>query len=273
MDLLQDVSSLAKLPQLGLPPFGQDPSAGRLRLGDPKVLELLQSAHKQSGLRAAPPGRQQLCVDTLPARNAFELAVEGREALLAHFSLIGAPNLYFEAWPQNLRSEVLRAPAKAPGDVGRQQPKLPPFDIDPSHNDMGMRMVRVVMVDRSPLDGSSEVAVDACHESADIVSEVQMETVLGGDNEPKLVSLIEARLLEPLAGHRPLRAVEQARRAVLFDTLTLDVPQVSTGRLGAVAREALHMRFDDHAPSVMPWRKTLGGAGSLTRVSAPKPRP
>ena len=51
--------------------------------------------------------------------------------------------------------------------------------------------------------------------------------------------------------HRPLGAVEHARRAVLLDAVALDVPQVPGGRLGAVASQLVHVRLDDDAPSVV----------------------
>jgi hypothetical protein len=61
------------------------------------------------------------------------------------------------------------------------------------------------------------------------------------------MALAEARLLEDLARDGAFRPVEHPWRTVLLDAIPLDVPQVPSGPLGAVAREALNVCLDDDA--------------------------
>jgi hypothetical protein len=116
------------------------------------------------------------------------------------------------------------------------------------------------MVDGRPLDGAAEVTLDAHHELADVAREVEIARIFRRYDEPKLMPLAHARLLEDLARHGPFGTVEPARRAVLLDALSLDVPQVPRGRLGAVTSELLQVRFDDDSPGVVA-RTKAGGRG------------
>ncbi len=134
-----------------------------------------------------------------------------------------------------------------------------------------MRVLGVVVVDRRPLDRATEVALHACHQLTDVVREVEIASVLWGHDEPELVPLAQARLLEGLAGHGPLGAVEHAGRAVLLDSVALDVPQVPRGRLGAATSELLQMRFDDDTPRVGPRAEASDGRELRRRPGAEAP--
>ena len=128
-----------------------------------------------------------------------------------------------------------------------------------------------MVVDGRPLDGATEVALDAHHQLADVAREVEIARVFRGHDEPELVPLTQARLLEGLAGRGRLGAVEHARRAVLLDAVALDVPQVPGGRLGAVPSELLHVRFDDDAARVVPRTEASGGRELRRRPGAEAP--
>ena len=155
------------------------------------------------------------------------------------FALAGPLDVPLEPRPQALGRQLLGAPPEAPGDVGAVHPQLPPLATDAADDDVRMRVLCVVVVDRRPLEGPSEVALDTLHQLPDVVGEVEIARVFRRHDEPELVPLAQARLLEALAGRGALGAVERARRAVLLDAVALDVPKVSGGRLGAVPSELL----------------------------------
>jgi hypothetical protein len=130
-------------------------------------------------------------------------------------------------------------------------------------------VVGVVVVDRRPLDVAPEIALDALHQLPDVVGEVEIARVFRRHDEPELVALAEARLLEGLARRAARGTVEHTRRAVLLHAVALDVPKVSGSRLGAVASEHVHVRFDDDPTGILP-RTEAGGRGKARRPAATK---
>src|SRR5271154_5394197 len=234
MHLLEDVAPLAELAQAALPVFGQHPGTCPDLLGHAKILELLEPADEKRGLGTVAPPYERAGSDAPLGRPLLELAVERRESVLSDLPLACAPDLGLEPGTEPLGRQFLSTPPKAPGDVGAIHAQLPALAADAADDDVGMRVLGVVVVDGRPLDGSTEVALDAHHQLADVVREVEIARIFRGHDEPELVTLAQARLLEDLAGHGPLGAVEHARRAVLFDAVSLDVPQVPGSRLGAV---------------------------------------
>src|ERR1019366_1693801 len=222
--LLEDVAPLPELAQAPLPVFGQPPAARRDPVGKAKTLELPETPDQQRRLRAPAPLCERLGIDAAFGRRLLDLAVERGEALLGHLSLARPSNLDLEPRPQALGRELLGGPAKAPGDVGAIHSQLPALAADAADDDVRMRVVGVVVVDRGPLEGPSEVDLDALHQLPDVVGEVEIAGVFRRHDEPELVALAEARLLEGLAGRGALGAVEHAPRAVLLDAVALDVP-------------------------------------------------
>ena len=168
-------------------------------------------------------------------REPLELAVEGGEPLLGDLAGVRAPDLELVARPELLRRDLLRPPAHAAGDVASIEPQLLAVAVDAADDDVRMRVARVVVVDRRPLDLAPEVLLDLAHEAPHVGGEVQLARILGRHDEPKLVLLAKARLFERPPPHRSLGPVERALGAVLLDAVALDVPQVQRGGLGAVA--------------------------------------
>ncbi len=107
-------------------------------------------------------------------------------------------------------------------------------------------------------DGPSEVGLDALHQLPDVAREVEIASVFRRHDESELVPLAEARLLEGLASRGALGTIEPTGRAVPFDAVALDVPQVPGSRLRAVPSELLHVRLDDNAAGAVP-RTEAGG--------------
>ncbi len=182
-------------------------------------------------------------------------------------SLARPLDLDLEPRTQALGRQLLGAPPKAPGDVGAVQAELPPFAADAANDDVRMRVVGVVVIDRRPLDGAPKVGLDTLHQVTDVDREIEIPRVLRRHDEPELVPLADARLLERLAGHGALGAVEDAWRAVLLDAVALDVLQVPRRRLGAVPSKLLHVGFDDDAARALP-RTEAGGRREARRAVA-----
>ena len=125
-----------------------------------------------------------------------------------------------------------------------------------------------------PTRRPSEVALDALHQLPDVVGEVDIAPIFRRHDEPELVPLAEARLLEGLAGRGALAAVKHARRPVLLDAVALDVPKVSGGRVGAVPSELLHVRVDERPRrALVPEDSKPAVGGSLAGLAPRRPCP
>jgi hypothetical protein len=133
-----------------------------------------------------------------------------------------------------------------------------------------VRVLGIVVIDRRPFDGPSEVALDAVHQLAHVVGEVEVACVLRRDDEAELMAFVQARLLERLPRDGTLGSVEHARRAVLLDAVPLDVPKVPGRRLRAVPSELLDVRLDDDAAGVRP-RAKARTAGQPRRLGTQAP--
>jgi hypothetical protein len=253
-----------------LPVFGQHPRACPDLVGHAKILELLEPADEKTGLGTVAPLYEGASIDAPVARPLIELAIERRETLLSDLPLLRAPNLGLQARAEPLSRQFLRSPPKAPRDVGAIHAQGTPLAADSSDDDVGMRMLGVVVVNGRPLHGAAEVALDAPRQLADVAREIEIARIFGRYDEPELVPLAQARLLEDLSRHGPFSTVESTGRAVLLDAVTLDVPQVPRSRLGAVCSELLQVRFDDYAASVLP-RAEAGGRRELRRRPAAAP--
>jgi hypothetical protein len=171
-------------------------------------------------------GPEQFGINPAVDGNPFEFAVERGEPLLQDFSLSRASNLDFKPRPQELRRQILGAPPKATRDVSGLNPQLPTFEVHAPDDHVRMRMVRIVVIDRSPLDRPPEIALNAQHQCAYILGQIEISTVFRRDDEAKLMPLVYARLLESLARHWAFRAIELARRTIPLDSFALDVSQM-----------------------------------------------
>ena len=135
---------------------------------------------------------------------ALELAVERREPLLGDLPLLRAPHVAFRTRPELLGRKLLGAPAQAGRDVAPVDPKLPPVAVDAADDDVRVRVLGVVVVDRRPLDFATEVPLELRHQAPHVDGEIELGAVLRRDDETKLVLLAGARLLEGPRANRPL---------------------------------------------------------------------
>ena len=113
---------------------------------------------------------------------------------------------------------------------------------------MGVRVPGVVMIDRAPLELTPEVHLHLLHEPPHVGAQVELPSVLGRDDDPELMLLPRARLLEALGVQRSVRPIELSPRSVLLDPVALDVPQVQPRGLDTPSAEPRYVRLDDDAP-------------------------
>jgi len=121
------------------------------------------------------------------------------------------------------------------------------------------------VVDRRPLDLAPKVTLDLAHEAPHIDREVELSRVFGRHDEPKLVFLVKARLLERPPPHRSVGPVERALGTVLLDPVALDVPKVHRRGLRAVRGKPHDTRLDDDTACVDP----MGVGAQRARGSSP----
>ncbi len=156
----------------------------------------------------------------------LKLAVEGGEALLRDLLRLNAANVALLAGAQLLGGDLLGPPAQAVGDVAAIEAYLATVPVDAADDEVGVGMIRIVVVDGAPFELAPEVARDAGHEPANVVSELELARILGRDDEPELMLLAGARLFEGARSHRAFGPVEHTFRSILLDAVALDVPQV-----------------------------------------------
>jgi hypothetical protein len=205
-----------------------------------------------------PRAARRLRVDAPVLREPRELAVKRRQALLGDLALVGPLDLRLEPRTEPVGRELLSAPAHPARDVRGLHAELYAVEIDPAHDHVDMGVCGDEVVDRCPLDAAPEIALDAAHEAPGVGGEIEVAAILGRHDEPELMALADARLLEDFARDGAVPPVEHSGRTVLLDAVTLDVSQVPSGPLGAVAREALDVRLDDDATRAALGRKAVG---------------
>jgi hypothetical protein len=211
------------------------------------------------------PLRARIRTSTGQSGARLSLPVERRVALLGHLSRVGALHVDLLARSQLLGREFLGTPAKAGRDVAPIDPQLAPVAVDAANDDVRVRVARVVVVDCRPLDLAADVALERGHEAPHVGGKVELRTVLGRDDESKLVLLARAGLLEGPAAHGALRVVEHALGTVLLDAVALDVAHVQGRRFGGAWPHALHVGLDDDAP-----RARLAGVYARFRSRGPR---
>jgi hypothetical protein len=121
---------------------------------------------------------QRADVNPLVLCAPLELAVERSETVLS--DLVGPSPPDFELVPRSklLGRKLLRAPAQATRDVATVESQLLAVPVDTPHDDMRVRVPGVVVIDRRPLDASSEVLLDARHQLPHVVGQVELHGIL-----------------------------------------------------------------------------------------------
>jgi hypothetical protein len=134
-----------------------------------------------------------------------------------------------------------------PFEMYALEPHLSPITVDPADDDVHVRVLGVVVVDRRPLEAPPDVLLDLRHVAAHVIGQIELRGVLGRDDEPELMLLPRAGLLEGRGRSGTLGSVEHALAPVPLDAVPLDVAQVEHGGLGAVLGHFHEARLDDDA--------------------------
>lgn len=109
----------------------------------------------------------------------------------------------------------------------RSKTDLAAAPIEAADHDVGVGVIGVVVVDRSPVERPSG-AFSTCRIRRRTYSvRSSAPASLGRHNEPELVRLAAAGLLKARLRNRPVGAVEHAGAAVTFDAVALDVREGS----------------------------------------------
>ncbi len=247
VNLLDDIAAGSPLTKGLLPPGRQSPLGPRYPFREPHGLEVLKTANKQGlvdcGFGAEPSHPNAVTVDA-----PCELAVERREPVLGELLAERPADGELVAGPELLGCDLPGAPAHAARDVRAVQAHLAPIAVDAADDDVRVGMIRVVMVDRRPLQVAADVPFDARHQAPHERGEVELTGVLGRDDESELVVLAGAGPLERLRRDRTVGVVEDPLRAIGLHSVALDVSKVERRRLGASCRQASDVRLDNDAP-------------------------
>ncbi|MNY46904.1 hypothetical protein D3C86_1821290 [compost metagenome] len=117
---------------------------------------------------------------------------------------------------------------------------------------MGVRIVRVPVIDRHPVQAGFQIDLHALHQLTRVAAQVfQLLGVLHRNNEAELVPVTPPTLLEGLQIRRVRgRTVGLTALPVASDAVALDVVQVRSGRAGGCFLEDHETGLDDHAPAV-----------------------
>ena len=272
VDLLEDVAACTEFAQRLLPALGESPRRGRDALGEPEPFEVLETGNER-GRVDEPRSGSRVDRDLAPLGPPLQLAVERGEPVLGDLLGVGALDVDGKAGPKLLGGQLLRAPPQALRDVRAIEADLAPLAIDAAHDQMRVRVARVVVVDRGPLELAAEVLLDRGHQPPDVVGEVELAGVLGRHDDPELMSLAATRLVQRLDARGPLGRVEPALRSVLLDAVALDVPQVQRRGLGTPCGHPRHVSLDDHTASALPRPRNRHPRARATDLAPGAPGP
>jgi hypothetical protein len=238
--------------------------------GDSCQLGRLGQLH---GLQLLQPGDQQVAVGTdeiaLPRTDAQvddavlglveERAVEPRETVVVHLAAKLLLHLQLGLPPELAGDEAARPGADAVADVVAGDVEDLSLVGDAADHDMSVRLARIEMVHRQPIQGRIEVPLHLPHELARERLEVpELHAVLGGNDEPELVPVLQPPIGKgPGVGAIVLARVGLAVLTVSRDSLALQVAQVGSDGVALHALQLDHPRLDDDA------------AGSIAHAAGP----
>ena len=134
---------------------------------------------------------------------------------------------------------------------------------------MAMRIGRVVMIGRYPIESRPQITFHLRHDVTGIGSEItQFFSVLGRNDNAELMSVINAAFMKFLTIKEHLiTTIENAFLAFASRAVSLDVIQMMPLRIFAICPHLHEMHFDDDAP-----RKILLGNRSSLDPSASRAR-
>jgi hypothetical protein len=243
---LDDVAALAHPAQRVLHPLGEPPPSRRDFLGKAKMLQLLQAAGAQTlleGVLVAGPD------EAVPVHIAQHAAVEGGEAFLLHLPLKPILDLQIGTGTEIEGDEFRRAFAQALRDVVPGDDQILAPLILATKDDVGVRMARVVVIDRDPFELRAEVSLHLRHQTpGQRLQVLVLGAILRRDDEAELVAVAVSAFEERLAVSAVvLGVIERAWLTIACHAVALDIAQMRQRALHALSRELDDARFDDDA--------------------------
>src|SRR5260370_23380551 len=124
---------------------------------------------------------------------ALKLAVQGCEARLGDFPGKGAPDVDLPPRAKLLGRKLLGTTAQPVRDVAATQAKLATVPVDAPHNQMRVGVIRIVVIDGSPLEAAPSVSLDLREVSG----------VVRGHDDSELVLLSPPPLVQHFPPHGP----------------------------------------------------------------------
>jgi hypothetical protein len=224
---LDDIAPLAQPPQLCVKPCIDLPTAGSGLFCQSHPLERSQPPHPRRMPHRIPRGLRTKFKSSV-GRIAQDGTVETCEPFCRDFLLKLAGGLDRGLWTKLPRYEV-RCPRSHPvRDVVPGNHEVVSFVVPAADHDVAMRMPRVEMIGRDPVELRAKILFHLPYQVADKRLQVrQLRTVLWCDDEPELVAIASASFCERLAIGTIARGVIQlARLSITRDAVTLNVSQV-----------------------------------------------
>jgi hypothetical protein len=198
--------------------------------------------------------------------------VEPGEALSIHLAFKLAVDLLFRLAAQLQRDDLAGPFEDTVGDVI-------PGDVEPfalighaAHQNMGVRMAGVVVIDRDPVEPCAKVRFHLGHQIAGSLAKVgQLHAFLGGDDEAELVAVLAAPVEKGRTiGNVLVGGIDLALLAVAGDAITLQIAQMRVHRLAAYelppSRRAT-LRIELHDPRLH--RNPPRAGADAARIPAP----
>ncbi len=198
--------------------------------------------------------------------------VEPGKALCVHLALKLAADLLLGLPTQLQRDDLARPFADAMGDVIPSDVEHLAVVGDPAHQDVGMRMAGVVVIDRDPFELGAQVGFHLRHQVAGGLAKVrQLHALLGGDNEAELMAVLSPPVEEGgtigdvLVGGIDLALLPVAGHAVALQITQMRVHRLATDELASTRAPTLRIELHDPRLDRHPAR----AGPDATRVPAP----
>ncbi|HBT38233.1 MAG TPA: hypothetical protein DEB52_20310, partial [Hyphomonas sp.] len=109
--------------------------------------------------------------------------------------------------------------------IFRCNDEISPALIRTAHNDMGVGMTSIMVIDRDPVETGAKIMFHAIHKSPRGLSQVaEGLTVFRGNNDTELVAIMFAPFQEPFRFRcLALSGIEVSALPAAFNTVALDI--------------------------------------------------
>ena len=157
------------------------PGAGLHFVGQAQALQALQPANQQQALALQSRFVEAFDLHSaVVAGLALQGAIQARPPLLLHLALQGLLDLQLGARPQPFGRQFGGTMAEAISDVVARDDEVFAGVVAPAHDQVGMRVVGVPVIDGHPLQPCAQVGLHAAHEVPRVGAQVfEFRAILG----------------------------------------------------------------------------------------------